>query len=142
MKMVGKISSFGGPDDSGMRYDEGLAFYEHWEADLRTDLFIPRSIDLSQGTSKRLRCYDAYYIALNVPNHYPRKIFHESRWKLENFRTGDYVICHLVDRGPSANGRLVDASNRVLDAISVKTDDDVIVSEVTAFQIPFGLYKK
>jgi hypothetical protein len=142
MKMEGKISSFGGPDDTGMRYDEGLAFYEHREADLRTDLFLPRSADPFQGTSKRLRCHEAYYVALNVPNTFTRLIFQQSLWKIANLRTGIYAVCYLVDRGPGAKGRLVDASNKVLDVIGVNTDDEVEVSEVTPFQIPFGLYKK
>jgi hypothetical protein len=146
MKMEGKISWFGGPDDTFMRHDEGLSFWEHWEANGAPDLFVERSSDLTQGASKRLRCNDAYYIALNIPVHYPRKIVHMSRWKITNLETGDYVVAHLVDRGPSAGGRLVDASRAVMAAIGLNpdkdTNKDVQVSEVTAFGIPFGLYEK
>jgi hypothetical protein len=142
LKLVGKISEFGGPDDNGMAWEEGLAFAEHAEADLMPDLFVERSKDLTQGTSKRLRCNDAYYIALNVPLHWPRSILKQSRWKITSLASGLYVVAHLIDRGPSAAGRLVDASKAILKAIVVKTDDDVEVEEVTAFGIPFGLYEK
>lgn len=141
MILVGKISEFGGPDDLGMRYSEGCSFYEHWEADLRPDLFLERSKDPIQGSSHRLRCNDAYYIALNLAD-YPRAIIHQSRWRVTNLITGDSVVCQVVDRGPSASGRLVDASMALMRAIGVKTDDHVQVAEVTQFDIPFGLYEK
>lgn len=136
-EVIGKISEFGGPNDSGMAYDEGLAFYEHSEADLHPDLFLPRSKDLAQGVSKRLRT-DAYYIAINVEPA-PRHIIQNSLWGVQfNSLT---VIGRLVDRGPSAYGRLIDASPAILKFLGCKTDDLVEVSEITSFNLKFGLHE-
>jgi hypothetical protein len=145
MMLEGTMSGFGGPDDDGMQYDEGLSWYEHHEADLRSDLFVPRSSDPVQGVSKRLRFWEAYYIALNTIGHCDRFTIHRSRWRITY--GGLSVICHLVDTGPSANHRLVDSSGAVFRALGLnwyKNTDNVVVqvSEVTDFNIPFGLYEK
>ncbi len=128
-----------------MAYTEGLAFAEHWEADLRPDLFLPRSSDLTQGVSKRLRCNDSYYLALNVPISYPRKLLKGTRWRITSLDTNDSVLCELIDRGPSAAGRLVDLSKAALRAIGIDPDkmtnkEKFMVKETTDFDIPFGIY--
>jgi hypothetical protein len=127
-----------------MHESEGLSWYEHWEADRLPELFLPRSKDPYQGVSKRLRCDDAYYIALNVPRNTPRFIIHESRWRITNIDNGDSVTARLVDTGPSARGRLIDVSRAVMRAIGMDpdrdTDKQVEVREDTYFKIPFGLY--
>jgi hypothetical protein len=141
VKETGLISKFGGPNDTGMKWDEGLAFYwDHAFCDDHPQLFNERSKDLSQGTSKRLRNLDAYYIALNIALDTPISIARNSKWKVANPETGDYVIAVLVDRGPAANGRLIDASDAVLRAIGVETDQIVEVEEITRYEIKFGLY--
>lgn len=128
-----------------MTHDEGLAMWEHWECEDRPDLFLPRSKDLTQGSSKRLRCNDTYYIALNVPVDYPRRVLKGTRWRVTNLATNDSVVCQLVDRGPSAGERLADVSKAAMRAIGIDPDEDpkkikVSVQETTDFDIPFGIY--
>lgn len=136
----GKISCFGGPLDSGLKIGEGTSFYEDWEADKRPDLFWPASHRI-QGVGHRLRNTQAFYIALNVPKDVDRNDAQKSMWKITNIENGFSAKAFLVDRGPSAGGRLVDASDALLAHIECKTDDIVKVEEMTAFDIPFGLYR-
>lgn len=142
MKAVGRVSKFGGPDDDGMRFTEGVSFYEHHEADKRPDLFLPRGTDPTQGVGRRLRYLQAHYIALNVPLTVERHIVHKSLWKITNLRTGQFVLSQLVDRGPSAAGRLVDVADITLTALRLLTDQEVEAEEVTNYGITFGLYEK
>lgn len=140
MTLNGKISAFGGPDDPFMEETEGLSFYEHHEADKLPEFFWPRLPDKpEQGTSKRLKNEMAFYIALNVPLSLDRKIAQKSLWEITS-SNGSTVVANLVDRGPSAGGRLVDASDAVLRILGVGTNDEVTVKEFTNFNIPFGLY--
>lgn len=125
MKLVGKCSSFGGPNDIGMSNDTGLAFYEPWEANLRNDLFFPAGEDVP--TWKRLRV-DTYYCAINIPAGADRKWAKSSLWEIS--ANGKHVIAWLVDRGPGAADRVVDCSPAVLNRLGVKTDDVVTVEEI------------
>ena len=63
--LTGKISIFGGPDDKGMSHSEGLALYEHAEADLRPDLFGPRIA--GRGVASRLHSQTMMYFAVRFP---------------------------------------------------------------------------
>lgn len=136
MRLIGKCSEFGGPDDQGMnggkddldgKEDTGLAFYEPHEADTRPDLF--NAADRSVKTWRRLKI-DSFYIALNLPLGVDRAWVQGSLWDVMNASNGKVVRAWIVDRGPSARGRVVDCSRGVLRAIGAKTDDVLIVEEV------------
>lgn len=133
----GRISWFGGPDDRGMKRTEGLTFFEHWEADHRPDLFLPRCSDPVVGTSQRLR-QDAYYCALPIEGKshlfgdFDRQKFKATRWRITNPANNWSVVCTLVDDGPGDDtGRLVDVSRRVLRDLGATTDDIVEVEQVS-----------
>jgi hypothetical protein len=120
----GKCSFFGGSTDPKMSYFEGLSFYEHAEADLRPDLFLPKSTDGREGSSKRLRSNQAFYIALRIDGE--RQNLQGSLWKITNPKTGQFVIGSLVDRGPAeSTGRIVDLSDAIGRALRIETDDEV-----------------
>lgn len=124
MKISGKISFFGGPLDSGMKPTEGLAYYEHKEADLRPDLFSPRSSDPLEGSSKRLRNTHAFYVAIRFTG--SRAEARNSLCIVTNPKTGQFIIASLVDWGPAeSTGRAVDASDAVGRALRLQTDDEV-----------------
>jgi hypothetical protein len=124
MKTIGKISFFGGPNDKDMKHDEGLAYYEHNEADLRPDLFVPRGTDPNEGTSKRLRSTQACYIALRMTG--GREKLRDSLWKVTNPKTGQFVIASLVDWGPAeSTGRSADVSDAIGRSLRVQTDDEL-----------------
>lgn len=127
MILQGKCSEFGGPNDTGMANDTGLAFYEPHEADMRPDLFT--SGGANTPTWKRLRT-ESKYIALNIPMGATRRWAQRSKWLVTNLKTNKKVSCYLVDRGPGAPGRVVDCSPGVLKAIDAKTDDILEVEEL------------
>jgi hypothetical protein len=109
-----------------MDYEEGLAFYEHKEATLRPDLFLPQGSDPREGVGKRLRNATANYIALRIDG--DRSKLKETLWKVKNPKTGQFVIASLVDWGPSpSTGRVVDLSDAIGRALRIETDDLVQV---------------
>lgn len=136
MIIRGKCSEFGGKDDIGMAggegdldglEDTGLSFYEPHEADKRSDLFgaAPSNV----RTWKRLRV-EQPYIALNIPIGADRHWAQNSRWIVINPKTGANITAWLVDRGPSAEHRVVDLSPGIMTALRLETDDVVVVEEV------------
>lgn len=130
--ITGKVSCFGGPLDQGMKDTEGLSIYEGSEADRRPDLFLPRGSDPLQGTSRRLRT-DSFYIAIRFnKDEKSRDWWQRSAWRVVNLKTGQWVMCSLVDWGPNEKtGRSVDASPAVLRALRLETDDEVEVTCLT-----------
>lgn len=124
----GKMAIFGGPNDSGMKLTEGLSLYEHHEADKRSDLFNPRSSDLSIGTSKRLK-ENALYFACRFPlKIIPRSALQRTRWIFHNPANGKKASLWLVDYGPNLRtGRMFDVSVYAADRLGLKTDDVVEV---------------
>lgn len=129
MKLEGKISFFGGQNDSGMAYNEGLALYEHEESDLRPDLFLARSTDPTEGTSKRLRT-TSNYIAIRFDRTLSREYLKNITFHVVNPRTGQFVLASLVDFGPAVStGRIVDLSPAIGLALRVETDDELMILE-------------
>lgn len=133
----GKISTFGGPSDSGMTMTEGLSIYEHAEADQRLDLFFPRSSNLSVGTSKRLNP-KAYFFAYRFPldPRPDRKTLQNTQFLFRNPVNGRMVVAWLVDYGPAEwTKRVLDISEGAAVALGIQTDQEieaVNVSEVLA----------
>ena len=124
--MKGKISTFGGANDAGMTHTEGLSLYEHHEADLRPDLFFPRSSDPTEGTSKRLRP-DALYFAYRFKHEvFFRKDVQQTPFILRNPKNGKMVCVSLVDWGPAEwTGRMFDLSPKAAELLGVETDEEV-----------------
>lgn len=133
MIITGKISTFGGKLDIGMKHDEGLTLYEHWEANLRPDLFLPRSQDLTEGTSKRLRNQDAFYfaflfdmVAIDTPQ--KRRWLQSQKFRMWNPDTGVEIFAWIVDRGPAPHtGRKFDLSDAAASELGLQTDGIVSV---------------
>lgn len=129
MKLTGKCSFFGGPTDPIMKHFEGLAYYEHEEADRRPDLFLPRSTDPLEGTCKRLKNTQSYYIATRVVS--SRPALQRSLWKVTNPKTGQHVIASLVDYGPNEKtGRVADLSDAVGRALRIETDAEIEIESI------------
>lgn len=129
MKWTGKCSTFGGVKDAGMVNDEGLALYEHSEADLRPDLFLTRSHNL-QMVQFRLMI-DRPYIALcfdKVLAKNNRKLVQSMRFKVTNPGNGKSEVAELVDYGPGwQTGRIADLSPGLAARIGLDTDNLVEV---------------
>jgi hypothetical protein len=127
--VIGKISTFGGPDDEGMAHGEGLALYEHEEANLRKDLFLERSQDWSEGTSKRLKP-GALYFAFRFPepqSHDDRLLLQRTAWIIKNPANGFCSMASLVDWGTNIRtGRSLDLSPALANLLRLKTDDEAL----------------
>lgn len=135
--LKGKMSVFGGISDSGMTKSEGLSIYEHHEADLRPDLFTPRSSDLSLGTSQRMKP-ETFYFAYRFPlNPRPdRKALQGTQWLFRNPQNGRMATAWLIDFGPhERTDRVFDLSPGLANALQVATDqqiEGISVEEVSA----------
>lgn len=124
--MKGKLSVFGGIYDTFMKDDEGLALYEHWEADSRPDLFMPRPENRALGTSKRLKA-GALYFAYRYDKDRPRGWQQRQAFLFTNPMTNVSVVCHLVDWGPhDETMRQFDLSPQAATLLGLKTDEEVI----------------
>lgn len=123
--LSGKMSVFGGPKDTGMTHAEGLALYEHPEADLRPDLFLPRDpADPDAGTSQRLRP-DALYLAVRF-EHARRATLQLTPWIVRNSRTMKMIAVSLCDWGPHERTlRVADLSPTAAALLELQTDDCV-----------------
>lgn len=131
MKIEGKCSEFGGPNDEGMKPEEGLAIYEHHESDLRPDLFIPRGTDQRMGTNTRLIIY-SYYIAVRYDHDISRGKLQRSKWLVKNLKTGKSLAASLVDWGPAEwTGRVADLSPGIMRDLELETDDSIMVESLT-----------
>lgn len=121
--MTGRISIFGGQHDSGMAHGEGLSLFEHHEADLRPDLFSQRASDLTEGSSKRLKC-NALYFAYRFPKAFNRSGLQHSLFWFLNPKNGLSLPLSLVDWGPhERTGRVFDLSPYAAELLRVQTDD-------------------
>ncbi len=124
--MKGRMSIFGGRFDDGMTKTEGLALWEHWEANLRPDLFNPRASDLDVGTSKRLKD-SALYFAYRYDKSRPRSWLQNQIFKFINPLNNLTIICSLVDWGPNDETmRTYDLSPMAATLLALRTNDEVI----------------
>lgn len=128
MKITGKMSCFGGPHDTGVRPNEGLALLSRHDL---TDpafsgLFLAEQPEGTTGLARRLNPA-ALYIAMrwNYRVHPPSFLRHT---KVTVSANGKSVEVQPVDWGPNEDtDRVADLGQGVLDALGLKTDDIVTV---------------
>jgi hypothetical protein len=130
---VGKCSWFGGPDDTGVDADEGLAFL--YDVDDAPELFLDYQPAGTSGLARRLDPSTSY-IAMRFD--------YENQWSKAELasgkvmfmvrapKTGKKYKARPADWGPHTDtGRVADLSPALLDALGIKTDDEV---EITAIE--------
>jgi N-acetylmuramoyl-L-alanine amidase len=127
LRVKGKVSWFGGPDDTGVAPDEGLAFLH--KVDDKPDIFLDEQPPGTTGLARRLDP-DEHYIAL--------------RWNYEQFskeflrgdvfakvrapKTGREFWAAPADWGPhTSTGRVADLSPSLMARLGIETDDEVEV---------------
>jgi hypothetical protein len=124
----GKCSWFGGPDDTGVDADEGLAFI--YDYDTAPDLFLDEQPPGTTGLARRLDP-EAFYIACRWDYDLTPKEMLADQNKLAIVRakkTGKTFLAHPADWGPHQDtGRAADLSPGLLDALGLSTDDEVVV---------------
>jgi hypothetical protein len=138
-RVEGKMSTFGGPKDTGMPADEGLALFT--PADLQDPkysyLFLPTPPPGTTGLGRRLNC-DKYYFACRWNyNETPREFLRRALARVENPANGRAADARPVDWGPHiSTGRVADLSPGLAEALGLQTDDVVRITISALKAIP------
>jgi N-acetylmuramoyl-L-alanine amidase len=124
----GKVSWFGGPADTGVSPDEGLAFI--YDVDMQPELFL---LDQPPGTTGLARRLDPeqFYIALRWDYDATSKAdLLDMVVTVHAPRTGIVIEgVYPADWGPHIDtGRIADISPGLMSALGIETDDEVIVA--------------
>ena len=129
----GKVSTFGGPHDTGMDAIEGLAIFETIEeaqAHGAADFFMPASEAGAEGLGRRLRV-ETHYIACRWNYHETSRHFLQDSVAHVS-ANGRTVTARPMDWGPNENtGRVCDMSPAGAEALGLSTDD---TCEVTIYK--------
>jgi len=124
---VGKVSEFGGPQDTGVTPSEGLAFIYDYKT--KPEIFLPQQPPGTTGLARRLD---------------PSKRYLALRWDYSRFsktrlagkemalvratKTGRQFTAHPADWGPhTSTGRVADISPGLMSDLGITTDDTVEV---------------
>jgi N-acetylmuramoyl-L-alanine amidase len=131
LHVTGKCSHFGGPDDTGVAPDEGLAFiYDVMDA---PHLFLPYQPDGTTGLARRLNSVAVNYVACRWDYSITSKEMLASSDNVALVRatkTGLSAKAFPADWGPheQKTGRAADLSPCLMDALEIATDDEVTVT--------------
>ena len=122
----GTCSTFGGPDDTGVAEDEGLAFI--YDIDEAPHLFLPEPPQ-GVGLARSLDAERAYYIACRWNYQTtPKGLLADPRYKAAVTANGITIYAYPADWGPhESTGRVADLSPALAKALGVSTDDVVEV---------------
>lgn len=124
----GAMSTFGGPDDTGVGPSEGLALLEASDIADYPGLFLPQQPPGTTGLARRLDP-DAYYIACrwNYDNT-PKKHLKRIKVSVVNPTTGATEQAQPVDWGPNENtGRVADLSPGLAHKLGLSTNQNCVV---------------
>ena len=122
----GKVSHFGGPDDMGVSPSEGLAFI--YKVEDAPWLFLPSQPPGTTGLARRLDP-EVYYIATRWDyDDTPKTMLPTMGVLVRAPKTGREFMAFCADWGPNTNtGRVADISPGLMEALGIKTDDEVEV---------------
>jgi hypothetical protein len=127
----GKVSHFGGPDDTGVSPSEDLAFI--YTTSDQPDLFLSYQPEGTTGLARRLNP-EVPYVACR----WPYTSANKSQWRevllkemalVEAPSTGKFLKCYPADWGPHEDTkRVADISPGAMEHLGLKTDDKVKVT--------------
>jgi hypothetical protein len=118
----GKMSTFGGPSDTGMTPTEGLALFNSDEEMTRHGIAVLPVKNGVTGLGRRLDP-NAYYIACRWDYSKTPKKFLQSA-KATVSANGKSIVARPVDWGPNERtGRVADLSPKLAQDLGLKTDD-------------------
>lgn len=125
MVVSGKCSHFGGPNDTGVTPDEGLAFiYNVREA---PHLFLPEQPAGTTGLARRLNPYISY-VACRWDYSITDTDLLLAKRALVRAEGGRELLAFPADWGPhSSTNRIADLSPGLMESLGLKTDDTVEV---------------
>jgi GH25 family lysozyme M1 (1,4-beta-N-acetylmuramidase) len=119
----GKVSWFGGPDDSGVAPDESLAFI--YEVSDQPSLFLDQQPPGTSGLARRLNP-ETFYLAMRWDyDETPREMLLEEVALVRSVKTGIARTALPADWGPGIEDRVADISPGLMDALGIETDDEV-----------------
>jgi hypothetical protein len=126
MRVTGKVSWFGGPDDDGVAPDEGLAFI--YDIEDAPQLFLDEQPPGTNGLARRLDP-DMPYVACRWDyDETPREMLLEKVALVISRDTERMGLAYPADWGPHEDtGRVADISPGLMDALGITTDDEVTV---------------
>jgi hypothetical protein len=125
----GKVSWFGGPDDTGVSPSEGLAFI--YDMETAPHLFLEKQPPNTTGLARRLNP-DVPYIAMRWdydvhPKSYLASMQHIAL--VHSPTTGRSFVAWPSDWGPHVDtGRVADISLGLMNYLGITTDDEVVVT--------------
>lgn len=141
VKIRGKVSHFGGPLDTGVTPDEGLALFN--TVDQMPQIFLPEQPDLlktdpgypgkTTGLARRLDP-EKLYIAMRFKYALtPKEVLRRSIVLVSNPKNNKHAYAIPSDFGPAEwTNRVADVSPGVMKFLELETDDIV---ECTLMQI-------
>jgi N-acetylmuramoyl-L-alanine amidase len=129
LNVSGHCSWFGGPEDTGVSSDEGLAFF--YEVDDAPHLFLPEQPAGTTGLARRLNADRLPYVACRWDYAVTPKTMLADPHQLavvRSKRTGREAFAWPADWGPnSETGRVADLSPFLMEKLELETDDEVEV---------------
>jgi hypothetical protein len=125
--LVGPVSAFGGPDDTGVSPDEGLAFI--YDIDEAPHLFLPYQPEGTTGLARRLNPHIHYIACRWNYEETPKAMLLEEVALVRAVRTGIALKAFCADWGPHAStDRIADLSPGLMDDLGIETDDECEIS--------------
>ena len=126
MKLKGKCSHFGGPRDTGVSPDEGLAFI--YEIDMKPQLFLPVQPEGTTGLARRLNPLRFYIATRWDYDETSKEDLLNMRVLVRAPKTGRQFYAMPADWGPHGDtDRVADLSPGLMRMLGIQTDDEVEV---------------
>jgi hypothetical protein len=123
------MSTFGGPEDTGVGPDEGLALVDDKTYEGLREYFLPQQPPGTTGLARRLNP-DKFYIACRWDYKLtPKRFLRQSMVRVTNLLDGKTAQAKPVDWGPNVKTkRVADLSPGLAAALALETDDEVEVT--------------
>ena len=119
----GKMSTFGGPDDTGVTPSEGLALFDASDVAANPDLFLPTQPPGTTGVARRLNPQAKYLACRWDYSVTPKNFLKKITVKVSNPANGKSEDARPVDWGPNlTTGRIADLSPGLAAALGLTTD--------------------
>jgi len=126
----GKMSTFGGPHDHGVRPREGLALVTPHNQHIYEEYLLPRQPPGTTGLARRLNP-EKFYIACRWDyKSTPQAALSQVRVKVTNCANGRSAYAKPIDWGPNerkTGGRVADLSLGLARFLGLRTNDVVEV---------------
>jgi hypothetical protein len=127
LRLRGKVSHFGGPKDTGVSPDEGLAFL--YKVSDKPHVFLKVQPPGTTGLARRLDPRTFYIATRWDYDYFPKAVLAGADVALvRSPKTGKQAEAHPTDWGPHVDtGRVADISPGLMRHLGIETDDEVEV---------------